>query len=265
MRLVGELGLVATELGWVPSPTFVLRRAAILRRLARWAPGRTLEVGCGSGALLYELAELGFSGVGVETSPAARAVATQVLAAQPAVAVVESLPASSEPFDYLLAFEVLEHLEHDRPHLSQWVARLGSGGRCLLSVPAHSARWNVTDILAGHFRRYDRRELEALVTGAGLSIDRIETYGFPASWLIERTRFLVRWSELRARGIDPSTIAKGDAERTGRSGVERELESRLFPLYGSWPGRHCLRLAGKLQERFADTDWGISYLVTAHK
>jgi SAM-dependent methyltransferase len=265
VRLVPELGLVADEFNWVPSPTFVLRRAAILKRLGSWSPGRVLEVGCGSGALFYELALRGFVGVGVEASPAARVLARKLLAEQKGVCISQEVPDDSEPFDYLLSFEVLEHIELDLAALSAWVDRLRPGGQCLLSVPAHTAKWNVTDTLAGHFRRYDRADARRLVEGAGLSIRSIETYGFPATWLIERVRLVTHWAQSLRRGIDPSTIARGDAGRTQQSGVARDLETRLFPIYGSRLGRQCWHWAAMAQERFADTDWGISYLIAAVK
>jgi SAM-dependent methyltransferase len=256
---------VAVELDWVPSPSFVLRRAAVLKRLSSWVPGRVLEVGCGSGALLYELGLRGFVGVGVESSASARALAEKVLVEHAGMQINEALPDTSRLFDYLLSFEVLEHIQDDVGALSSWVARLKPGGQCLISVPAHAASWNLTDTLAGHFRRYDRDDARRLLEQAGLSIRSIETYGFPATWLIERVRLLTRWAQLRRRGIDPASIAIGDRARTQQSGIARDIETRLFPIYGSRLGRHCWRWAAQLQEQFADTDRGISYLIAAVK
>jgi SAM-dependent methyltransferase len=265
VRWSPEFGVEAAELGWVPSPSFVLRRAAVLERIDAWAPGRALEVGCGAGALFYDLSLRGFTGVAVESAPGARALAQRLLADQTGVSVAAEAPAEPEAFDYLLSFEVLEHIEQDGAALSAWVQQLRPGGRCLLSVPAHSKKWNLTDTLAGHFRRYDRADVEQLVRSAGLRIDRLETIGFPATWVIERARLLATWSRARSSGIDPALIARGDAKRTQQSGVERKLESRLFPIYGSAPGRWLFRGAARAQALFAQTDWGLSYLVSASK
>ena len=263
MRSIPELGLAAPELGWVPSPTFALRRAAVLARASAWAPGRVLEVGCGSGALLHDLAERGFSGVGVESSPAARALAERLLADRANVRVSDTLPGEDERFDYLLSFEVLEHIEDDVGALRDWVRRLKPGGACLLSVPASKAKWSLMDVSAGHYRRYDRADVERLVLGAGLQLGHIETYGFPATWLIERVRLWARTAQLRARGVDTAAFVRGDAALTAQSGIQRDIETRLFPIYGSALGRRCFHWAARLQEHFTETDWGISYLVTA--
>src|SRR6056297_1260018 len=149
------MGISAPELAWVPSPTYILRRAAVLDWLRDYPPGKVLEIGCGPGALLRDLADRGFSGTGVEVSEKARAIARQFLADNPEMRVVANLPEqNSGAYDYVLAFEVLEHIENDVAALNDWLAYLKPGGIAFLSVPAHRSRWNVTDLSAGHFRRY---------------------------------------------------------------------------------------------------------------
>lgn len=265
MKTTPELGLAAPECGWVPSPTFAMRRAAVLERMSAWAPGRVLEMGCGAGTLLHDLAARGFSAVGVESSPAARALATRLLEGRENISILDSAPPEIEAFDYLLSFEVLEHIEDDQAALRDWVRRLKPGAPCLLSVPASAAKWSLMDVWAGHYRRYDRADVERLVKSAGLAIGRIETYGFPATWLIERVRLWARIAQLRVRGVDTTAFVRGDAQLTARSGIERDLETKLFPIYGSALGRRCFRWAARAQEHFAHTDLGISYLVTAWK
>lgn len=265
MRYLPELGVAAPEFGWVPSPTFVLRRAAILARMSDWQPGHVLEVGCGSGAILYEFAHRGFSGQGVETSDRARNVAEHLVSDFGGIKVSATLPDQTESFDYLVSFEVLEHIKNDIAALCQWVERLKPGGKCLLSVPAHRDRWDITDIMAGHFRRYDKDEVVKLVDDAGLRLTCIETYGWPASWLIANLRRMVRSAQAKTGNIHVENIELGDAQRTGESGIERSVELRLFPIYGSWMGRKLMQFATQVQRPFTRTDWGISYLVMAEK
>lgn len=265
MKLVPELGIAAPELGWVPSPTFALRRRAILDRVQAWRPGRVLEMGCGAGAILYDLAERGFEGLGVETSDQARRVARQILAVCNQVQVLEKIPDDAHEFDYLLSFEVLEHIEDDSAALTGWVERLRPGGICLLSVPAHPEHWNVTDVLAGHYRRYDRQGFLDLVTSCGLTPTYVSTYGWPATWLIEHLRNLVRSRQISKQGLSIDDIERGDVERTAESGVERSTESKLYPYYGGLMGRFSFRLMGSLQRLFYSSDGGISYLLEARK
>jgi SAM-dependent methyltransferase len=191
-------------------------------------------------------------------------VAADLLAETPGVSVFRDLPEPGEPFDYLLAFEVLEHIEDDQSALAGWLGHLRSGALVLLSVPAHRSRWNETDLLAGHFRRYDRIDVEELASGVGLEVIELSTYGWPATWFIERARLAVRKLQLRHQG-GLGGIRPGDAERTYASGVDRQVESRLYPLYSTRPGRALFASAARLQKLFYSTDWGISYLLLARK
>lgn len=261
-----DIGIASPERHWVPTPTYLLRRAAIFDALEGQPPGRALEVGCSAGALLYDLRERGYSGVGVELSERARNIAREILGDDDRFTVRADMPEGPpESFDLLLAFEVLEHIQRDAEALASWLTLVKPGGRMMVSVPAHRRRWNITDLLVGHYRRYDRTDLEALLSGAGLRIEEISTIGWPASWLIERARILAKKAQVRASGVDLDSIAHGDAERTKDSGVERSLETRFFPLYASGLGRLCLRGAARLQRRFYQTELGISYLAVATK
>lgn len=259
-----EIGICAKALDWVPSPTFILRRAAILDVIDRWPVGRALEVGCGAGAITYELAQRGFECAAVETSPQAFALAQQLLAHTPQVNLSQTLPTAPR-FDYLLSFEVLEHIQDDSAALCSWVALLRPGGACLLSVPAHRAKWNVTDQAAGHFRRYDRADIEQLAHQAGLIDVQITSYGWPFSWAIEKLRLWVRARQLRRQGINPQHIVLGDSGYTQASGVQRSAELTLFPIYGSWLGRKLWCLAGRIQRFFYRGDRGVSFMVSARK
>lgn len=260
------MGVADPAAGWVPAPTYILRRAAILDWLKKSPPGRVLEIGCGAGALLGDLARAGYSGLGVESSDDARRVAVRLIGNQPGIAVSDRLPDPPTPdFDYLMAFEVLEHIENDSATLANWLHYLKPEGQVMLSLPAHRHRWNVTDVAAGHFRRYDRADVETLLRNAGLRIERLGSYGWPVSRVNEALRLAATRRSLRRSGIDPATIAHGDADRTAQSGVDRRLETRLFPLYGGLIGRVFFMLAIVVQRLFYDSSRGISFLVLARK
>jgi SAM-dependent methyltransferase len=243
------------ERGWVPAPRYALRRARLLDLVARLPRGRMLEVGPGAGALLADLADLGFRCEALEPSPAAREVASW-LEGVPLVA--EPDPAWTGAFDLLVACEVLEHLEDDAAALDLWKSWLRPGGRLLISVPAHAKRWSATDVWAGHFRRYERDDLRRRIERAGLKIEELECYGFPLSNLVEPLRALAHRRALARRA---TTLEEG----TERSGVERGVETRLFPLQASWPGTVLFRAAFRLQKRFRHRDWGTGYLVLARR
>ena len=266
MHYTKMMGVAAPELEWVPSPTYILRRAAILDWLRGYDSGKVLEMGCGPGALLHELAQMGFHGVGVEVSEDSRKVAEHLVGQEANVQVWDSLPTQGQgTFDYLLSFEVLEHIEDDVSALKEWLGYLKPGGIVFISVPAHRSKWNVTDLLAGHFRRYDKADVLSLLDKAGLELVRIGTYGWPASWVIERLRVRAKENELKKNGQDPDEITVGDLELTKSSGVDRGLVTRLYKVYGSLPGRLFFRLASIIQKPFYQTQLGISFIAVARK
>jgi SAM-dependent methyltransferase len=261
MREHPQYGLTLPEHGWVPSPGYVLRRDRVLAKIAAAPPGgRALEIGCGAGALLHDLAKRGYACEALETSERAFEVASSVFRDRSDVRIWERPRGDwSERFDLVLAFEVLEHIEDDRAALMQWVRWLRPGGQLVLSVPAHQRRWNPTDEWAGHFRRYESAELASLMESAGLEVRDLECYGFPLANVLEAIRART-WQRGR-RAADATARAEG----TAASGVERKNESRLFPLQASLPGRVTMRAFCRLQVAFAHTELGNGFLALARK
>jgi SAM-dependent methyltransferase len=74
----------------------------------------------------------------------------------------------AQRFDTILCINVLEHIERDSYALAAMARILEQcGGSLFLLVPAHPVLYGTPDILAGHFRRYRRRDLQELLTAAG--------------------------------------------------------------------------------------------------
>ena len=255
-------GPVAVEHGWVPAPSYSLRRRRVLELTAEWPEGDLLEVGCGAGTLLCEFGRKGFDCTGLDASFAARELAGLVNMGEARVQIVES----SEPgwlgrFDYLLAFEVLEHIENDLDALRGWYDWLKPGGVLLLSVPAHQRRWSPSDLWAGHFRRYERQDLERLLEVAGFEVDVVDCYGFPIANVVDPLR-----SFNHARILRKAAKAGAQTDRESlnqQSGVSRSLEATLFPLQRSGLGKLVFKLGFKLQARVSAREWGTGFLVMA--
>jgi len=265
-KYTDEFGISAPALGWVPAPTYILRRSAVLDLTVTLPPGRLLEMGCGVGALLVDFATLGFSGIGIDISKDASGKALRVLKNTPQFNIHTSYETLQfESFDYLFSFEVLEHIEDDCEALIEWLKFLKPGGTVLLSVPAHRKKWNITDLMVGHYRRYDMSDVHRLLTSAKLISDRIYTYGWPFTPAIEKIRLFSQLVKTRKAGIDYHSIGVGCSELTKKSGIDRQSLIKLYPLYSSRFGRLLFKRAIRVQRKFYDTQLGISYLILAHK
>ena len=258
-------GRYSFDLGWAPSPSYLLRRQRILELVQPLPRGRLLEVGCGAGALLADFADAGFRCSAIEASEEAARIASRINRDRPEIE-IRTQPDQSwiESFDFVVAFEVLEHQEDDRAALRQWTQWVKPGGHLMISVPGHPERWNASDVWAGHYRRYDRKSLSMALEGTGCQIRWIECYGFPLTNIIDPLR--ARYHGQRIR-MAPEEGGTEDAKTrsTHRSGIERPLEARLYPLQASWPGSVAMRLAFWLQNRFLTRDWGMGYIALASK
>lgn len=255
-------GPAAPSLGWVPAPRYLLRRDRIMRQLAYQPPAAVLEIGPGAGMLLQELSARGHACSALETSTQAREL-IQLLSddAGRAIGVHPTpQPGWSGHFPLVMAFEVLEHIEDDAAALAQWTDWLAPGGTLLMSVPAHPRQWNAADVWAGHYRRYRKHELVALVARCGLQVEHIECIGFPLGNLTER---------VQAHGIARANRRSGDPGRrqdnNDRSGIERGHVLHWYPAMRSLPGRLALRTAFALQAVSGRLPWGNGYLLRATK
>lgn len=80
-------------------------------------------------------------------------------------------PIANETFETIVCLNVLEHIEDDGQALRRMHARLAPGGHLALLVPAHGWLYNDLDRGVGHFRRYARRPLVALLEQTGFAVD----------------------------------------------------------------------------------------------
>src|SRR5690606_33982050 len=130
-------------------------------------------------------------------------------------------------FSLLMAFEVLEHIEQDLDALRSWLSWMPAGGTLLLSVPAHMSKCNPSDGCAGHFRRYERNGLTALLREAGCEPEVVECYGFPLATVSEKLT-----AARYARALQPESdqTPQGKQANTHRSGIDRGHVMKWFPL-----------------------------------
>lgn len=254
-------GISLEEQGWVPAPRYLLRRDRVLRLLRRKKPKNLLEIGCGVGALLYDLNLLGISCTALEGSHNALSKAASVNTKK-----VDFYRAPlndwKSKYDCVCAFEVLEHIEDDFSALKEWVSWLDENGILVLSVPAHENKWSATDDWAGHVRRYEKSGLIDLMTRVGLSVEHFECYGFPLANFLDPIRSRMHSRALKRRLASGLT---GRATHNELSGVERGAEARMYPLLKSFIGKAVMRCAYWLQSMTSSKDWGNGYLLVAKK
>jgi SAM-dependent methyltransferase len=111
----------------------------ILGSLDHTRPLRLLNAGCGSGDLSFLLAALGHTVVGIDPGPEyiqlARGRSAEGGRCTFEVASIEDY-ASAEPFDCVIATDVLEHIEDDRTAFRRLAGLVRPSGRIVITVPA---------------------------------------------------------------------------------------------------------------------------------
>jgi len=156
----------------------------ILNQLKNKEPLDILNVGCGSGELSFLLAETGHQVLGIDPSPEYIALAeknkdkssTGLCLFQ--VSSLENF-SGENLYDCVIAADVLEHIKDDRAAIVKLTQLVKPGGLMILTVPALPALFGYHDKLLGHFRRYTKRSLRALINGVELiKIKQLNYFGF---------------------------------------------------------------------------------------
>lgn len=90
---------------------------------------------------------------------------------------------SGKQFDTILYIDVLEHIETDREEMQNAYSLLGKGGHLIIVSPAHQGLYTPFDAKIGHFRRYTKATLSAVIPD-GLKLCRliyVDSFGALAS------------------------------------------------------------------------------------
>ena len=132
------------------------------------------EVGAGIGSITRILLERPLTRlVAFEPSANMFPLLAQAVKGEARASAVNGLFGADQPaggFDTIAYINVLEHVEHEQAELGAAFAALRPGGYLLIFVPALAWLYSDFDREVGHFRRYTRPGLEALVRASGFEI-----------------------------------------------------------------------------------------------
>ncbi len=249
------------KVSWSPMPRFLLRKDAVIQSLKeRDLKGkRVLEIGFGSGEMLAWALDRGAVVSGVDFSFEAHELTYARMGErikENKVKLYGSLAeVQSNKYDYVFAFEVLEHIESDIEMFGAWLDLLNPGGELLISVPAHMRKWGDNDVWAGHVKRYEKSDFSSLVYGRDVDVVHLWNYGFPMTlgldYLLNRN----------AKKRNDCEVLSGQEQKTKRSGVVRSSSFFAKVLSG-----RCFMLPFFLLQRlFFNLDLGSGYLFHVKK
>lgn len=141
----------------------------ILERLGIDRGAECLDIGTSTGGNLRMLKDLGFRRVtGLDASDAAIAFCEAKGLGPVKKGDVCNLPFEDGRFRFVLATDVIEHVDDDRRALREIDRVLAPGGFVLITVPAFPSLWGLQDDVGQHRRRYLRGRLVPAIREAGL-------------------------------------------------------------------------------------------------
>jgi SAM-dependent methyltransferase len=185
---------------------FVTRNELIVGLANKFFPEarKFLEIGCGTGAVLRELAasRRWERLVGSELHPSGLIHARNRL---PTEAEFVQMDARHIPgvgiFDLTGAFDVIEHIEDDEGVLKGMRAATQAGGGTIIAVPQHPWLWSQADDLAHHQRRYRRGELETKILRNGFEVLFSSSFTALLLPLMAASRMMSRGNEQNGDGF----------------------------------------------------------------
>jgi SAM-dependent methyltransferase len=180
---------------------FVGRRQLFARELfhAGLTPNsHVLDVGTGTGANLRLLRGLNVTNVvGLENNEAAIQFCMSKGLGKMRSGDICAMPFDDGTFDFVLATDVIEHVEDDSTALCELVRVLKDGGKALVAVPAFPSLWGLQDEVALHKRRYRMEPLLEKMRAAGLEPQRYYHFNYLLFAPIWMARQLIALFEIK--------------------------------------------------------------------
>lgn len=178
---------------WVASRIRLLKKI-IQRKSLQFSKARFLEIGCGTGTFIREIAQnknLKITGSEIYLNGLLYAKKKRL----PYVEFIQfdakqgRLP---EEFDIVAAFDVLEHIDDDITAISNIYQMISDGGYFIITVPQYMFLWSKLDEIVKHKRRYSRKELLDKLKQQGFAINYCSSFLFVLFPLMLVSRILDR-------------------------------------------------------------------------
>jgi SAM-dependent methyltransferase len=148
----------------------------IMKTFASFVSGHVIEYGAGMGTVAVRLSALADRITLVEPAPnlikslhLRFSAASNVEIVQNTLEVHASTVAN-DSVDAIVLVNVLEHIEDDQSAINQLFRIVKPGGYLLIFVPALQALMSRLDVMHGHFRRYQKRDLAAKIRSTGADL-----------------------------------------------------------------------------------------------
>jgi SAM-dependent methyltransferase len=193
---------------------WIKRRFEVLRKIGRnldFSNGKIGEVGCGYG-LLQKQFEQAYRVTVDGFDLNADALRDSVVKNQPRYCynIFDRKPELAGRYDFFVLFDVIEHIEDEKPFLEAALYHLKPSGCLLVNVPALMSFYSAYDKVVGHQRRYTLPEMDRLCTSAGLKKVAGTYWGSPLMPILFLRNIRVAWEK------DPQQVIRSGYKPPGQ-------------------------------------------------
>lgn len=132
---------------------------------------RVVDVGTGTGANLRLLKSMGFQDVtGIDFSEEAAQWCRIKGLGEVKQGDIRKLPLADQSVDFVLATDVVEHVDEHEKAVSEILRILRPGGLALFTVPAFQSLWGLQDEVSHHYRRYRMKPFIDMISNIGFLV-----------------------------------------------------------------------------------------------
>jgi SAM-dependent methyltransferase len=217
-----------------------------IKKLELSPDSKLLEIGCGNGSVLAFLKQHGLNVEGGDIFLEGLQYCRHRAGEVPLYQIdITALPFQDE-YEVIGLFDVLEHIKDDEKALQETAGALKTGGKLIITVPAHRYLWRRSDEIAGHQRRYSRKEL----------VKKLEQNGFE----VKKVSFFI--CSLFPMYLVMKLFSRFTGQKRSNK-IDSLVEMKTYPVLNTvflW----LLRLENILI-RHIDLPWGASLLAVAEK
>ena len=164
-----EGGLAALGLDGGRGYWFDHRAREVVDALAAATDARSIwDIGAGGGSMSLRLSRAGFDVVSVEPLMEGAAAIAELRCSDVFCGSLAELRLPTHSIRIVGLFDVIEHLDDPEALMDEACRVLEPGGVVVVTVPAFQSLWSNSDEVAGHQRRYTRKDLDAFMQSRGL-------------------------------------------------------------------------------------------------
>ena len=151
----------------------------ILNNIDNLEVKKLLDIGCGSGDFLFSISKYIPNSIGIEGYEYHHKKYDNIK-------ICNIFDNGLEPhsFDIITALDVMEHIEDESKFLNEIKKLLAikpnytGGGYTLITVPAYQFLFGYHDMMANHYRRYNKKRLKKVLLENGFEIMKISYFNF---------------------------------------------------------------------------------------